>query len=93
MLFKIQLSHHGVASQRISALPPKADIDPQIIDVRFVPEAHIQASHSRMHLEHAMIRFGSLADILRCGSDVRFTPESGQSLQRTLCPLCANSEH
>ena len=23
------------------------------------------------------VRFGSLADILRCGSDVRFTPESG----------------
>jgi hypothetical protein len=25
------------------------------------------------------VRFGSLADILRCGGDVRFTPESGQS--------------
>ena len=23
------------------------------------------------------VRFGSLADILRCGSDVRFTPENG----------------
>ena len=25
----------------------------------------------------ANVRFGSLADILRCGSDVRFAPESG----------------
>jgi hypothetical protein len=26
-------------------------------------------------------RFGSLADILRCGSHVRFTPKSGHSLK------------
>ena len=38
-------------------------------------------------------RFGSEADILRCGSPVHFTPESGH-LQRTgACPLSANSGH
>ena len=39
------------------------------------------------------VRFGSLADILRCGSDVRFTPESGLSEARAACPLSANSGH
>jgi hypothetical protein len=33
------------------------------------------------------VRFGSLADILRCGSDVRFTPESGHSQAQNKCPL------
>ena len=41
----------------------------------------------------AFVRFGSKADILRCGSDVRFTPKSGHSRLRLACPLCANSGH
>ena len=39
------------------------------------------------------VRFGSLADILRCGSNVRFTPESGHVQCTGSCPLCANSGH
>ena len=39
------------------------------------------------------VRFGSLADILRCGSDVRFTPESGHVQCNLGCPLCAKSRH
>ena len=42
----------------------------------------------------ADVRFGSLADILRYGSHVRFTPQkrtlSGAGLE---CPLSANSGH
>jgi len=38
------------------------------------------------------VRFGSLADILRCGSDIRFTPESGHSQLRSECLLSAKSE-
>ena len=41
----------------------------------------------------ANVRFGSLADILRCGRHVRFTPESGHVRCTTLCPLCAKSGH
>ena len=39
------------------------------------------------------VRFGSLADILRCGSDVCFTPESGHEEARAECPLSASSGH
>ena len=35
--------------------------------------------------------FGSLADILRCGSDVRSTPNSGHPLTLLECPLNAKS--
>ena len=47
----------------------------------------------REQLAGAHVRFGSLADILRCGSDVRFTPESGHVRCISSCPLCANSGH
>jgi hypothetical protein len=40
----------------------------------------------------AYVRFGSLADIGGCQSDVRFTPESGHWL-KIECPLSANSGH
>ena len=36
------------------------------------------------------VRFGSLADILRCDRHVRFTPNSDRE---SVCPLCANSGH
>jgi hypothetical protein len=39
------------------------------------------------------VRFGSKADILRCGSDVRFTPQSGHAQCTSRCPLSANSGH
>ena len=39
----------------------------------------------------ADVRFGSLADILRCDSHVRFTPESGHSQARSTCPLSAKA--
>jgi hypothetical protein len=39
------------------------------------------------------VRFGSLADILRCPSDVGFTPESGHLQCTSACPLWANSGH
>jgi hypothetical protein len=41
----------------------------------------------------ANVRFGSLADILRRGSDVRFTPESRHMQCNSVCPLSANSGH
>jgi hypothetical protein len=37
----------------------------------------------------AYVRFGSLADIAACPSDVRFTPESRHSAARLKCPLSA----
>jgi hypothetical protein len=37
------------------------------------------------------VRFGSLADISECPSDVRFTPESGHWNSVAKCPLCAIS--
>ena len=40
-----------------------------------------------------MSAFGSKADILRCGSDVRFTPRSGHQSRLSECPLSANSGH
>ena len=39
------------------------------------------------------VRFGSLADILRCGSDVCFTPKSGHASATSKCPLSAKSRH
>ena len=39
------------------------------------------------------VRFGSLADILRCGNDVRFAPNSGHVQCNSACPLSANSGH
>jgi hypothetical protein len=33
------------------------------------------------------------ADILGCGSHVRFAPESGHVQRTSPCPLCANSGH
>jgi hypothetical protein len=39
------------------------------------------------------VRFGSQADILRCGSDVCFIPKSGHSSVASKCPLSANSGH
>ena len=36
---------------------------------------------------------GNLADILRCGSHVRFTPESRHVQCTRRCLLCANSGH
>ena len=37
------------------------------------------------------VRFGSKADIAPCLAFVRFTPESGQTADIPLCPLCAKS--
>src|SRR5215467_8169039 len=39
------------------------------------------------------VRFGSLADIGACRSDVRFTPKSRHCGARMPCPLCAKSGH
>ena len=36
------------------------------------------------------VRFGSLADILRCGADVRFTPEAVIDRPRTAQPAAAD---
>src|SRR6516162_7010308 len=38
------------------------------------------------------VRFGSGADIARLLSNVRFTPQSGQSADMLACPLCAISD-
>ena len=40
-----------------------------------------------------IVRFGSLADILRRNRDVRFTFESGHVQRTSRCPLSANSRH
>src|SRR5262245_27803191 len=37
------------------------------------------------------VRFGSLADILRCGNDVRFTPKSRHRSVQFECPLRADT--
>ena len=37
--------------------------------------------------------FGSVADIARLLSNVRFTPESGQAADVSICLLCANRVH
>ena len=47
----------------------------------------------RLFLGARNVRFGSLADILRCDSHVRSTPESGHVRCKERCPLCANSGH
>jgi hypothetical protein len=36
------------------------------------------------------VRFGSQADILAIGCDIRFTPKSGHSEATVGCPLCAD---
>jgi hypothetical protein len=41
----------------------------------------------------ANVRFGSKADTSPCPRNVRFTPESGNRLSRSGCPLCAKSKH
>ena len=41
----------------------------------------------------AHVRFGSEADITRLLGDVRFTPESGQTADSSICLLCAKSGH
>jgi hypothetical protein len=38
------------------------------------------------------VRFGSLADILRCGSHVHFTPNSGHLRLSFECLLCADAQ-
>jgi hypothetical protein len=48
-------------------------------------------SKKRMVRHVTNVRFGSLADIVPCRRDVRFTPESGHWLIASECPLCANS--
>ena len=40
----------------------------------------------------AEVRSGSKADVTILNFDVRFTPESGHSLQQSECPLWANTE-
>ena len=42
------------------------------MNVQVLLAGAVRLSQDRLH-----VRFGSLADILRCGSDVRFTPNSG----------------
>ena len=37
--------------------------------------------------------YGSLADVRRCFSDVRFVPNSGHSADELKCPLSANRRH
>ena len=39
------------------------------------------------------VRFGSLADIEDCPTDVRFTPKSRHRNSVVECPLCAKSGH
>jgi hypothetical protein len=51
----------------------------------FVANAHIA--------DQVNVRFGSKADISALVSNVRFTPESGHSRRRCLCPLSAKSGH
>jgi hypothetical protein len=41
--------------------------------------------------EPAHVRFGSGADIAHHQANVRFTPESGQRADGSVCPLCAIS--
>jgi len=41
----------------------------------------------------ADVRYGSEANITRSCSNVRFTSESGHSIDASACPLCANSGH
>jgi hypothetical protein len=43
-------------------------------------------------LIRADVRFGSIADIVACPLDVRFTPNSGQTQRRSVCPLSAISD-
>ena len=52
-----------------------------------------QGPGERSLLMSAIGSFGSLADILRCGSYVRFTPNSGHVQYISPCLLCANSGH
>jgi len=40
----------------------------------------------------ALVRYGSGADIARLFTNVRFPPESGQLADKSICPLCANSD-
>ena len=41
----------------------------------------------------AFVCFGSLADIASSLGHVRFAPESGQTAEASICPLCAKSGH
>ena len=40
----------------------------------------------------ANVRCGSKAGMARSNGDVRFTPKSERSLERSACPLCANAD-
>ena len=54
----------------------------------------LESAHNRSHaLVSLDVRFGSLADILQRGDDVRFAPEGGHVQCTRQCPLCANSGH
>ena len=57
-----------------------------------VSKADAFTRHLRRRLP-LMVCSGSLADILRCGSNARFAPESGHRLAALRCLLCANSGH
>jgi hypothetical protein len=44
--------------ERMSALPPKADVETQSWNVRFVPKADIMQCSNRLHLlGHALLNF------------------------------------
>jgi hypothetical protein len=56
-----------------------------------------QSQSARLHAHsvqrRARVRFGSIADIWRFPSDVRFPPKSGHVRCNRRCPLWANSGH
>ena len=64
-------------------------------DIRSYPDRDLRGyslpHQKQIQRRKRYVRFGSKADILRCGSDVRFTPESGHLPRTSRCPLSAKS--
>ena len=52
-----------------------------------------RASTNKTEIAVRILNFGSKADMATLIGDVRYTPKSGQTQRRSVCPLCASSDH
>src|SRR5690348_16765636 len=88
----------GFESQGLCTLPaiPKVPVFSAAVEPRKYPRRIV--AHSIFPIQDReccvdRLNRQSLADILRCASHVRFTPNSGHLRRTSPCPLCVKSEN
>src|SRR5207344_1352494 len=87
MVGPLFLRRHTKSVSERSVPWPKFCINKPFVKATSVPAHRSGPPGGPLRAVRCHVRFGSKADILRCGSDVRFTPNSGhstQTMKRTL---------